>query len=55
MTACEAHGARPVRCPWHGTHERCTVARGTEPRLFAYGSRCAAYAWAERVEAGEMH
>ena len=39
--ACEAHGARPVRCPWHGTHERCTVARGTEPRLFAYGGRCA--------------
>lgn len=25
----------PVRCPYYSEHERCTIARGTGPNLFA--------------------
>lgn len=34
--------SRPIRCPHYGTHERCTVALGTEPRLFGRNGKCEA-------------
>lgn len=35
MTCESTSRLRGVRCPWHGEYERCVVARGTEPHLFA--------------------
>lgn len=42
----------PVRCPFYSEHERCRVARGTGPDLFArhYCDRTdgASWAWVRR-------
>lgn len=33
---------KPTRCTHYGAYEWCTIARGTEPRLFARGGACEA-------------